>query len=453
MTSVTAPVSSVNKSWVKACSPQVKVCEGGYILLDTWSLGLFAIARRSGAVKPGDIAGVLAIAEMRERRKFGSGKVRYAADEFAKLLGIGLRRASMMLSRLKKAGIISVGKGHIRLEPPSDDHPSARAAREVVEVIGKARIVIPRPSLRWLCAKADPATIWTAIGHAGRALFRYAGGLRCLGTCKASWLASWAPVAVRSIKRARDRLCTMGWLKRIQRPQWHMNRSGPMVEVDVSWRAPLAPPDAPGRAPLAPPCLRPPLPPGIADRAPRLGAIERRDLEDPVKVAELYRQAVEVGKVGKSEEEAHRFGAVVAKVRRTARCARRLFSWLLDNPQAPSRADIDHARDISKRLFERRPAGPATVTSFRKMPMTPAAREAWRPDGWTPADEEILRNCADAWMIFDVVREDAKVRCACALIDAGVDGVKATLVARARFGVMYSLERVEMDPRTGDVVR
>lgn len=429
---VNTPRNGVKTLWSGAVRPQARVVEGGYVLLDAACVALFASARSSGMIRPGDVSGLLALAEMGERRKFAAGAVRYAADEFAKVLNLSLRRAQMMLRRLRKAGLIRSQGRSITLVRSIDGHALAPDAARVIDSLGKKKVVIPRPFLRWLC-RSEPATVWTAIGHACRALFRHEGGVRTSGTCKASWLASWAPVAERSIKRAREALCSIGWLKRIATPQWMINRSGPLLDVDPCWRAPLAPPDAQGRAPLAPPCLRPALSSENADRAPRLDSPTRKNLEDPAALATLFAQATAAGKVEDTPDGAFRFAALAAKVRRTARNVRHLFRWMLDNPQAPSPADIECARDMAEKIKPRRVVqyGPAPVATVQRTPWTAEERAAFRPQGWTSIEEACLEGIPGTLS-----------GALSALVRRGVDFDRANAISRARFAPMFHVRTV-----------
>jgi len=163
----------------------------------------------------------------------------------------------------------------------------------------------------------------------------YRGG-RCkaVGSCKASWIASTFSVDERNVKGARKHLVELGWLIPSESPQWHKNRWGKRVEINLAWAGkpqlstsktpPLpgistsrTPPPESNRELLSEyknqnPALGEPA--GVcfeegkgARNAPTLSHVLPEDLKDTGRLFELFRQATVRSLIGSSDNDRLQF--------------------------------------------------------------------------------------------------------------------------------------------------
>lgn len=270
-----------------------KAIEGGYVLAQAGQLTQAWEWYRSGLLKLADLRVYLACREMVARRC--KAKVsRYDLDEVSRLTG--LRRPRASLTRLQDAGLLRFDEGHIDVPP---------AAGRLVPV--------PRRMLRFLARCQKPSLIAAVFGHLLRCLFYARGEVRNGGRCKAAALASQFDVDLRRLKAARAELVELGWLVRIDEPQWRLNSGGGSYRINLAWSE-MPPRPVPAGTELPPPDSdKDPLP-GSKNQEPRTGVsihdIKPEDLKDTGRTLELHAQAVKLGAV--TDSEAGRLRVVAA---------------------------------------------------------------------------------------------------------------------------------------------
>jgi hypothetical protein len=97
------------------------------------------------------------------------------------------------------------------------------------------RVPVPRRILRMLAGSSSKVVCATVLGHLIRCLYYRNGKCEPRGTCKASWIAAAFSVDARNVKAARKFLGAIGLLKRIDAPQWRLNRFGAVTLINLLW--------------------------------------------------------------------------------------------------------------------------------------------------------------------------------------------------------------------------
>jgi hypothetical protein len=194
-------------------------------------------------------------------------------------------------------------------------------------------------------------------------------------------------VAIRAVKEARQQLVRLGILLLAQADQLRLNRFGKPVLVSLEWGSRSAPRNTQSTTESAPPGEHKKLssrrsehqkparaadPAGARTRAnaPDLNNVTVQDLQDPWRLAALFKQARLRGWVRKTEAE---FLAVFAagvhalRVGCTNPCG--MFMWLVVNRRWEhlSNTDEDFARRLLRRLAWR--FGSETPYSTRPTPL------------------------------------------------------------------------------------
>ncbi|MEO1698743.1 MAG: hypothetical protein AAFU73_15715 [Planctomycetota bacterium] len=292
-----------------------------------------------GRIRPLELRTWLASREVAERRKFGSrGKQpRFTVQEIADLVGGGGESAvRASLRRLAKVGLVRWSPNGPRFiasvkELAVDDVTGVTALASLMPA-GRRTFPLPRRLGRLMAGGLKRSVLACIFGHLLRCP-RYTRtlGWTGVGACKASWIAEAFGMSLRSVREARAHLMhELGWLTRIESPQWHQNRYGGRFEVNLTWSgaaerspakgsvahresAPLegrngtvsAPPES--KQPSLQGEIYPSTPRGVApgppdesfrgseDKelgAPNLSKLVRADLRDTSRVMELFDQAL-----------------------------------------------------------------------------------------------------------------------------------------------------------------
>jgi hypothetical protein len=324
---------------------------GGYVLVPVIQLVTLWWAFRQRLIRLLDVrvylAARLAVAA-RCRLAEGQGPS-YSVLELARHTGAGEKRVRAALRRLEAVGLLSWSESAITFSAspetlPLEDLSGLWAMFEAIP--NRKRLVpLPRSVLRHLAASGTSSLIATVFGHLLRCLYYWPDeGCRPEGTCKSSWIASVFGISLRAAKAARKELERLGWLERIDSPQWRMNRLGADVRINLDWSRPkpegqgggaeVAPPPAPSGPKIAPPeSDKEPLtgyknqkpasggPAGVSipkeegEKSPTLRNVVAADLKDTGRLLELHRQAVEEGLISGSESDRLRFLAAAEHAR------------------------------------------------------------------------------------------------------------------------------------------
>lgn len=205
----------------------------------------------------------------------------------------------------------------------------------------RRKVPVPRRVIRYLATARQPAVVATILGLCLRGLYHRAGACHAGGTCKASWVAETFAVCVRSVRRARQQLEDLGWVTPVAMPHWHQQRFGESFVINLRWQNPgcqprpaLSPRPPSSTTELSPPESHKDLPaelqhtePGRpvragasaspkSDHRPTLKAVTPVDLEDPLRLDVLWRQAVEGQLLRDSPAERLNFFAAAWHARR-----------------------------------------------------------------------------------------------------------------------------------------
>jgi hypothetical protein len=314
--------------WVTAEKPQ-----GGFVLVREDAIFTAWAALCDAKIELRDFRIWLASFEVLERR-IGLRADRtptYTEVEFRRLVGgVGREHFRTSVRQLERAGL---GKW----QDHAIDLPGSRSKKGS----GGGRLVpIPRPMLRYLAQNTGRAFIATALGHIIRCL--YFRGSECVsgGYCKSSWVADTFSVSLRSVKDARAKLISLGFLVPLQADQLRLNRFGSPVLVNLSWASTTesAHRSAELTTETAPPRTqessflrkrsdhqkpaRAPDPSGVFDRnekKPSMRDVKLGDLESPKRLAALFVDAERLGLVRRSDVDRLNFFAVAEHSRRVGK--------------------------------------------------------------------------------------------------------------------------------------
>jgi hypothetical protein len=172
----------------------------------------------------------------------------------------------LVLARLQQADLLTWETTAVTFPSPRIETNTALALMLKQIPNHHRRIPVPRRLLRFVAQGCPRVLLATILGHLFRCLYYRQGQCRAEGFCKASWIANVFGVSPRAVKTARQQLETLGFLQRIETPQWVRNRYGQKMTINLQWEgraaavAPsgasphtLAPPPAEHNAPAAPP--------------------------------------------------------------------------------------------------------------------------------------------------------------------------------------------------------
>jgi hypothetical protein len=191
-----------------------------YIDLRTW-FGCHELVARRCVVRPGE-------------------PVRYSAAELDGLVGgVGGKRREASLGRLQKAGLLTWSSSAITFAAspdglPTDDLAAFWSFFNAVPNHNR-KLPVPRRTVREIAGGLKPVVVATMLGHLLRCVYLWKGAFEPEGCCKASWIAETFGVDVRGVKRARRHLACIGWLTLKPSEQWHRQRYGARVVVNLGW--------------------------------------------------------------------------------------------------------------------------------------------------------------------------------------------------------------------------
>ena len=227
---------------------------GGYLttsvdrlLLAWWLYESSAQMRRAGdetqvRLELLDLRMWLACLEVVERRRFVATNraPRFLVAEFRQLTGSSHSRVQASLRRLSAAGLIQISATTLRLAASADE-TSMRTCFAFESMQGKVvnsrrTVPVPRRLLRWLVSNGSRTEIATVIGHLLRCVYLRGRAVMATGNCAARWVADVFGVHATRVKQARARLVRLGLFVEHIMPQWHRNRYGNRIEVNLSWQ-------------------------------------------------------------------------------------------------------------------------------------------------------------------------------------------------------------------------
>jgi hypothetical protein len=336
---------------------------GGFCFIHEHSIHAVWACLRSGDIELREVRVWLACHELTARRCTleADRTPRYSVEELHGLVGgVGGEHVRRSVCRLEKHGLLRFSEDAIDTVP-----------YEVQQHPGRP-IPVPRPVLRLLAKSRGRAFIATVLGHLLRCVFYKNGVCRSGGWCKASWVAEAFGVAIRAVKEARARLLKLGLLRSVAADQLRLNRLGSPQVVSLDWGSKPAPRQRQSTTESAPPEKHKELssrrvdhqkparaagPAGARLRAkdPDLNNVTEADLQDPWRLAALFKQARLRGWVRKTEAEILAvFAAAAHALRKGVRNPPGLFRWLLEKQSFSyaTVADEDRGRHFIRILRE-----------------------------------------------------------------------------------------------------
>lgn len=189
-----------------------------------------------------DVRVWLACAEMRERRLFlEEGRTpHYRLSELQRLVGGGLPRLRASVRRLRAVGLIRWDGVTLELasSPEELKVQDLSGFWETLTLIENRarRVPVPRRMVRFMAGGATKVEIGTLLAHLLRCCYRQRGGrVTSIGNCCSAWVEDVFMVNASSVKEARARLMRRGLLTQVKQEQWHRNRYGARVEVNLQW--------------------------------------------------------------------------------------------------------------------------------------------------------------------------------------------------------------------------
>ncbi len=225
---------------------------GGTMSVNPMELCLFWSALTNRQIELLDVRAWLACREMVEERseKFnkrtGRSKqwqVCYTVCELARLMQTSERAAKGAIRRLCSAGLVRWSESEIQIASRTESvgEGLGKLAWAMYEQIpeagkksGRKKLQIPRRVVRWLARGQNISTTAVVLAECLRCLFLHKDkGWATRGRCLASWNADAFGIGVRSVKRARAKLVSMGWMsERETQGQWDLQNEGSNFEVD-----------------------------------------------------------------------------------------------------------------------------------------------------------------------------------------------------------------------------
>lgn len=323
-------------------NPQTKP-EGGFVFITVVQLFMIWWAYRRSMIRLIDLRTWFACQEIVAKRcKLGKHqRPDFKLAEIHRLVGgVGGEHIRNSIRRLEVHGLLSWSESAItfpagfeKLQKEAWD--GFRVRLEQIEN-HKRKVPVPRRIIRFLAGGCRRGVIATVIGHLLRCMYYRGGQCKAVGACKASWIASMFSVDERNVKGARKHLIELRWLLPVESPQWHKNRWGKRVEINLAWsgRVELSTNKTPPHASVST-SKTPPLesnrkllseyknqkpaagrPVGFCceegkerSNAPTLSRVVPADLKDTGRLFELFRQAAARGFIGGSDNDQLQFVA------------------------------------------------------------------------------------------------------------------------------------------------
>lgn len=335
----------------------VRKPDGCFSFISVMQLAMVWWAYDSGRIRFVDLRCYFACWELLARRqKLERGRSpNYGPREVHELTGgAGGEHTRHALRRLSNAGLLAFTATSVRFAVSPDG--MSGDLTEFWELLSKIennrrKVPVPRRVVRFLAGGAGRVTTAVVLGHLLRCMYYRDGLCKPLGNCKASWLASVFGVNTSNVKASRIHLARIGLFFPIEMPQWHRNRWGARIAINMQWEgdaavetetaatSELRPPSGLSTTESRPLCLNQnPLPerefknqnPGRSNptgfsarkgnepetsQPPNIRHIVSSDLSSSPRLLELHRQAVRTGLADASEHGLLQFVALAEHAR------------------------------------------------------------------------------------------------------------------------------------------
>lgn len=219
--------------------------EGGHISIPSVELCCVWGMLLERRILPVDVRTWLAAREVAERRKFaGAGREPvYRASEVSALVGgASPRQIRASLRKLGRLGIIRWEQGRKLCFVASPENLAVEDISRVLEMQalmpkGRRSFPMPRRTLRLLAGGVKRSVLATVLGHLLTCPhFSRAAGWNGEGSCHGPRLCEAFGISDSSLREARTHLVdALGWMRRIEVPQWHINKYGGRFALALDW--------------------------------------------------------------------------------------------------------------------------------------------------------------------------------------------------------------------------
>lgn len=218
--------------------------EGGHISIPSVELCCVWGMLLERRLKATDVRTWLAAREVAERRKFASAgrEPVYRASELSALVGgAAPRQIRASLRKLERLGIIRWEGRWLRFidSPESLAVVDTSGVQRLQALMPKARrsFPMPRRMLRLLAGGVKRSVLATVLGHLLTCPhYSRSKGWNGEGSCHGPRLCETFGISDSSLREARTHLVEqLGWMKRIEMPQWHVNKYGGRFELALDW--------------------------------------------------------------------------------------------------------------------------------------------------------------------------------------------------------------------------
>ena len=222
--------------------------KSGYLCLTVAQLSNLVVLLKSGRISLLDARVYLGGIELLERREIAkrvralSGDraekpSRYSLDELAAVTReTRPARVRQALKRLESAGVLSFASHRVETTR-AGLFPEESLSVELKRRGALSRLVpVPRRLLAELCLEPRKSVLLTKLAYIirGLSLDRESGELRSRGCIKASWIAEFFGLSIRSVRLARSSLIRSGFIGKDRSSfQRKLNRDGSYFEIAV----------------------------------------------------------------------------------------------------------------------------------------------------------------------------------------------------------------------------
>lgn len=242
---------------------------GGFARLTVHQVLLVTWARTTDLITPYEFRVWWAAVEVNARRiaaendRDGSGAaVPSRFDNFAEWSGLlggagGQDKARRAFKKLHRLGLLTCTRSKIRLIESPDQLRCEDLSGywRLVEQVGRAGerrqpLPVPRSLVRLIAGGVGRGVAATMVGVLLRCLRRRKldGSWLCVsgGLVSATWIAEAFGVGEATVKHAFKHLQSLGWMTRLETPQWVQQRHGGRTLVNLAWSRPADEPAAVG---------------------------------------------------------------------------------------------------------------------------------------------------------------------------------------------------------------
>lgn len=189
-----------------------------------------------------DLRTFLALHEVAARRTFlGEGRSpKFELPELMKLLGARRDRVREALSHLKLLGLASFSESGVFTASSVSDLFLEPDRKQGLETGGDSRISarlvpFPRPLLRYLVGGVTKVRAAVIFSHLIRCVFVKKGELSAIGNCSATLVEETFGISAGRARKERAALIRLGLFAEVSAPQWHKNRYGSRIAVNLAW--------------------------------------------------------------------------------------------------------------------------------------------------------------------------------------------------------------------------